>query len=98
MDQKNTGIIATIAAVLLCGCPGLLSLCMGFMFAVISRIPGADIDVFGSGDPQRALTFGISGICVGVLFVAVPVAVGYFMLRKKPDAEPVSNEPIPPAI
>jgi hypothetical protein len=85
MDKRNTSIIATVAATVLCGCPGLFSLCMGAMFAIVSQIPGADIDVFGSSDPTSALYTGIGALCGGLLLIAIPVAVGFFTLRKKPD-------------
>jgi len=100
MDKKTTGIIATIVAVLLCGCPGLISLCMGLMFALVGGIPGAEIDMWGSNDPQSAITFGIAAICLGVLFVAIPVVVGFVTLRNKPAPVAVSapDEPLPPAI
>lgn len=83
MDKKTTGIVATVAAVLLCGCPGLFALFMGGMFAIISQIPDADIDMFGSSDPQSALQFGIGGICLGMIFVIIPVVVGFVTLRKR---------------
>lgn len=96
MDKKNTGIIATVVTAILCGCPGLLALCWGALAAVISLIPGADIDIGGSSDPQSALITGIGSLCVGVLFIAIPIVVGVMMLRKKP-APPVTDEPLPPA-
>lgn len=98
MDKKTTGIIATVVTGLLCGCPGLISLCMGAMFAVASQIPSAEIDMFGSSNPSVALTFGIGGICLGVVFVAIPIVVGVVMLRQKQEAVPVSDEPLPPPI
>jgi len=100
MDKKTTGIVATVAAVLLCGCPGLLALCMGSMFAFVGGIPGADIDMWGSNDPQSAIMFGIGVICVGILLVAIPIVVGFLTLRNKPAPVAVSapDEPLPPAI
>lgn len=100
MDKKTTGIIATVAAVLLCGCPGLIGLCMGATFALVGGIPGAEIDMWGSNDPQSAITFGIVAMCLGVLFIAVPIVVGFVTLRNKPAPAPVStpDEPLPPAI
>lgn len=98
MDKKTTGIIATVATALLCGCPGLFSLCIGAMYAAVSQIPGAEIDMFGSNNPSNALTFGIGGICLGIVFVAIPIVVGVVMLRNKQEATPVSDEPLPPAI
>ena len=83
---QNTGLIATIAAVVLCGCPGLFSCFMGLMFSIISFIPGADIDIFGSSDPTAALLFGFVGICIGLILIVIPVAVWFFMMRGKSAA------------
>ncbi len=85
MDDKTKGIIATLTATLLCGCPGLFGLCMGSMAAVTSFIPNADIDIFGSSDPKAALGMGVGMLCGGVIFVAIPVVVGIKTLRK-PEA------------
>ena len=94
MKNKNSSMIALIAAVLLCGCPGVFALCWGGLMAVVSFMPGADINIGGSSDPQAALLSGLGSLCVGILFIAVPVAVGFFTLRKKPDAsEPVETSP-----
>ena len=77
MDKRTTGIIATLITVVVCGCPGLFALCMGAMFAVISFIPGADININGSSDPKDALTFGVVAICAGIIFVLIPTIVGF---------------------
>ena len=98
MDKKTTGIIATVATALLCGCPGLFGMCWGLIAAVASQIPGANIDIGGSSDPTTALMSGIGALCLGVIFVAIPIIVGVVMLRKKPEAAPVPDEPIPPPI
>ena len=95
MDKRQTGIIATVATALLCGCPGLFAFCWGGLAAAVSFMPGADIDMGGSSDPTAALFAGLGSLCVGILLIAIPVAVGFFMLRKKPEA-PVSDEPVPP--
>ena len=96
MDRKTKGIIATIAAVLLCGCPGLFMCFFGATSVLASKIPGADIDVMGSSDPAAATTMGIVFLCLSMIFIAIPIAVGFFMLRKKPDDIHASNEPLPP--
>ncbi|MBI5935983.1 MAG: hypothetical protein HY867_19935 [Chloroflexi bacterium] len=96
MNNKNTGMIATIVTALLCGCPGLLALCWGALMAFISFVPGADIDIGGSSDPQSALFTGLGALCAGVIFIAIPIVVGVVTLRKKPAAV-VSDEPLPPA-
>jgi len=109
MDKKTTGLIATIATALLCGCPGLLGLCMGGMFAIVGTIPGSNIDIGGSSDPAAAIGTGIAMLCVGVIFIAIPIVVGFVTLRNKPEeaavvAAPVSAPaptpapaPVPPA-
>jgi len=97
VDKKSTGIIVTVITALLCGCPGLLSMCFGLVFAVVSRIPGAEIDVFGSSDPQSALSTGIGALCLGIVFVAIPIVVGIITLRKKPEAGTVAPQaPVEP--
>jgi hypothetical protein len=97
MNNKNTGIIATVATAFLCGCPGLLALCWGALAAFVSFVPGANIDIGGSSDPQSALFTGLGALCAGVIFIAIPIVVGVVTLRKKPAAvAPSDNEPLPP--
>ena len=86
MSKQTTAIIITVASVLLCACPGGFALFMGGMFALVSFIPGADIDVFGSSDPQSALTFGMGGLCVGAVFVLIAAVAIFLSWRRKPEA------------
>lgn len=95
MDNKTKGIIATVAAVLLCGCPGLFLCFFGSTSVLASVMPGADIDVMGSSDPAAATTMGVVFLCLSLIFIAIPFAVGFFTLRKKPAG--ISDEPLPPA-
>ncbi|HNN13845.1 MAG TPA: hypothetical protein PKL78_09820 [Anaerolineales bacterium] len=85
MNNKNTGIIATVAATLLCGCPGLFMCLFGAITAT------------GNGtfnDSSLPAASGIGLICVALVFILIPVGVGFFTLRKKPEAS--NNEPLPP--
>ncbi len=82
MDKRAIAIIVTAAAVLLCACPGLFGLFMGGLFAFVSFVPGAEIDMFGSQDPQSALTFGLVGIGAGLLFVLI-AAVAIFLVWRR---------------
>jgi len=95
MDKKTTGLIATIAAVVLCGCPGLFMCFFGSTSILASQMPGADIDVMGSSDPAAAMTMGLVFLCASLIFILIPILVGFFMLRKEPEAI-VSDEPLPP--
>jgi hypothetical protein len=99
MDKRTTGIVATIVAVLLCGCPGLFALCFGALTAFAGAVPGSSIDIFGSSDPQTALLTGIGVLCLGLIFVAIPVVVGFVTLRNRPaqTSMPSSDESLPPA-
>jgi len=96
MDKKTTGLIATIAAVVLCGCPGLFMCFFGATTLAASQMPGAEIDVMGSSDPASAMGMGLVFLCLSLIFILIPIAVGFFTLRKKPEAV-ASNEPLPPA-
>ena len=98
MDKKTIAIIVTVAAIVLCGCPGLFSLLLGGMFALMSFIPGANIDVLGSSDPRSALNFGIGGLCVGMVFVLIAAVAIFFAWRRKSDTAPNPTDSIPPAI
>ncbi len=101
MDKKTTGLIATIASVLLCGCPGLFGLCMGSTSLIASVLPDAEIDVFGSNDPASAATMGFVFLCLSIIFIAIPIVVGVITLRKPKEETPavVDVEPVvvPPA-
>lgn len=102
MDRKSVGIIATLTTALLCGCPGLIGLCFGAVMALVGAIPGAEIDVWGSNDPGAAIAMGLGMLCMGVIFVAIPIVVGIITLRPQPAQAVIKSvspdEPIPPAI
>jgi hypothetical protein len=100
MDSKTAGTIGTIVTTLFCGCPGLLAVCWGVVAAFASQMPGADIDVGGSSDPMAALVAGVGSICIGAIFVAIPVVVGIISsnLNKRAAAPANYNEPLPPAL
>ena len=99
MEKRTAGIIATAVTALCCGCPGLFSLCWGALAAIVSFVPGADINIGGSSDPTTALLTGLGACCGGIIFVAIPVVVGFVMLRNKAadTAATVSDEPPPTA-
>ena len=89
MNNKNTGMIATIAAVVLCGCPGLF-MCL---FGAITATGNGSFN-----DATLSPSVGIALVCVALIFVLIPVVVGFITLRKKPEVTaPVGNEPTPPS-
>ncbi len=104
MKDRNTSIIITVAAVVLCGCPGLIGLFAGGLTTMLSFVPGADIDIFGSSEPRSALIFGLSILCLSIIFIAIPALVGYFLLGRNKAKDPLDNlddildDELPPAI
>lgn len=89
MENKNLGIAITVVAVLLCGLPGLASLCVGAIIA------------FGGpflGEPRSDLLFSLSLLCVGLIFLIIPIVAGILTFRKQnPTIVAIpTGEPIPP--
>lgn len=91
MNNKNTGMIATIAIALICGCCGLFTCVMG-----IGTISGNGSFTLGDSTQATPPAFGYAFLCLSVIMIIIPIAVGFFTMRKKPEA-PASNEPLPPA-
>jgi hypothetical protein len=52
--------------------------------ALVSFMPNADIDIGGSSDPIAALIAGLGAMCLGVIFMLLPLAVWFFTMRNKP--------------
>jgi hypothetical protein len=89
MKNKNFGIAITIVAVLLCGFPGLASLCLGLIVA---------IDRPFLGEPRSDLLVSFSLLCISVIFLAIPIVAGFINFRKRTPAKVdiPTDEPIPP--
>jgi hypothetical protein len=98
MENRPVAIAITVITALCCGCLALMSCAWGVIG--ISGAPITTTDVYGletETTMPMALAFGL--LCVSVIFIIIPIAVGFFTLRKKPASEAafVSDEPIPPA-
>jgi len=78
MNNKNTGIIATIAAVVLCGCPGLF-LCL------FGALTAAGQGTFNNSSLSPSVGFVL--LCFSLILILIPVGVGFYTLRKKPEGE-----------
>jgi uncharacterized membrane protein YhdT len=95
-ESKTWPIIGTIAAILLCGCPGL-SLCVFGIWGATGSMP----DFFqGYGDFPSWTGFAM--LCVALIFIAIGVVVPILLLRKKKSAAPAveilpPQAPLPPA-
>jgi len=93
MNNKNTGMIATIAAVVLCGCPGLFLCIFGAVTATGNMPYTTELNGVSNSGIMPA-SYGAAMLCFALIFILIPVAVGFFTMRKKPgipeDLPPVS--------
>ncbi|MHB8776790.1 MAG: hypothetical protein ACYC6R_03375 [Anaerolineales bacterium] len=85
MKTKTGGIIATLATLVLCGAPGLILLCMGAAGIITPRSPNTT-----TTDSVFLSVIGLQ-ICLGFLFLFIPLVVGFFTLRRK--STPVPAQP-----
>jgi hypothetical protein len=96
--EKKTGpIIGTVAAIALCGLPGLCLLCPASIaiFAGMATDENVGVNITPG--------YGAIFLCLSVVFIAIAVVVPILLLRKKkpaPEAAPVDilppQEPLPP--
>ena len=101
MNKKTGGIIATIAAVLLCGCPGLC-LCLSGAITAAGKMPFTSEFPYTSdfGNPYSEMApsyLGVVLLCLALILIAIPIVVGVLTLRHKPEKPASINEPFPPA-
>jgi membrane protein implicated in regulation of membrane protease activity len=92
-ESKTGAIIGTVAAIVLCGLPGLCLLCPGGI-AVLAG--WANYSNVGFDIPTWS---GAIFLCLSAIFIAIAVVVPILLLRKKkPDelAPVLPDEPLPP--
>jgi hypothetical protein len=92
MTNRNTGIIATVAAVVLCGCPGLF-LCIFGAVTATGNMPYSTQINGVSNTGMLPSSYGFVLLCLSLLLILIPAAVGFFTLRKKPVTETVDDLP-----
>ncbi len=93
MENKTAGIIATVAATLLCGCPGVAACLFGALSA--AGLGAYTSDIVGTQASGRVSTgTGIGFLCAGLVLIAIPIVVGFLTLRTK-SAPKVDQ--VPPA-
>ncbi len=83
MQNRTMGIVITAITAIMCGCGALLSCIFGGIIA-----SGTPFDVTtSSGTSQQTFppTIGFVLLCLSFLLIIVPVAVGFFTLRTKPE-------------
>ncbi len=97
-EKKTGAIVGTVAAIVLCGLPGLCLLCPGGVAILAGMVNDENV---GFSLPQWT---GAAFLCLSVIFIAIAVVVPVMTLRKKkaaPEAAPADvlppQEPLPPA-
>lgn len=97
MENRPVAIAITVVTALCCVCLALMSCVWG-----IFGVSGTPITTTVNGVESletipMPLAFGL--LCLSLIFIIIPIAVGFFTLRQKPGAVDVvvSDEPIPPA-
>lgn len=86
-DKKQLGMILTIVAVLLCGCPGLCAIFGGILFAT-GRSWATEV----TGNPEAV---GIPMICVGVLGILLAIGAGVYWFMQSRKAKEVEVVEVP---
>jgi len=88
MQNRNIGIIATVVTALVCGCASLFSCIWGFL---IARGTPFQVTSNGTTTPQTfPPAIGFALLCLSLVLVLIPVAVGFFTLRKKSESADVN--------
>lgn len=90
--NRNTSIIITVVLALLCSCCSIFMCIMGF-----GGITGNGTYDLGGAQQPMPPAAGYAFLCLSFILIIIPIVVGFFLLRKKPEAAPVSDEPLPPA-
>ena len=94
MQNRNTAMIVTVVTALLCCCCALFSCIFGAVTATGNMPYSTNLNgIENSG--FMSPTVGYVLLCLSMIFILVPVAVGFFTLRKKPEV--ATTEEIPPA-
>lgn len=97
MDKKTGGLVATLATLFLCGFPGLC-LCIFGGVTAAGMMPYETTVNGVSNSGMMASSTGFAMLCVALIFILIPVAVGFFTLRNKGDDDGVIDAvPVAPS-
>ena len=84
MQNRTIGIVATVVTALACGCASLFSCIWGFL---IARGTPFNVTSNGTTTPQTfPPAIGYALLCLSLVMILIPIAVGFFTLCKKPES------------
>jgi len=93
LQNRTLGILATVAAVVICGCAGLFALIFGALGVL--QVPfETTLNGVQSSTPLPP-TVAYVLLCLSLILFAIPVVVGFLTLRSRPSP-PKLDGPIPP--
>lgn len=95
MENRTFGIVITVVTALCCLCLALMSCIWGILIATGQPITTTVGDVETVQTLPAPLGFAL--LCLAVIFVIIPIAVGFFTLRKKPTETATTFDSVPPA-
>jgi hypothetical protein len=98
--SRNVGIILTIVTVLCCACPGF-GICIAGLMGIAGVPFTTTVGTETTTEPMST-PVALALMCLSVILIIIPVAVGFYAFRTKPAAAAVPapqdfNSPIPPA-
>jgi hypothetical protein len=98
MNNKNSGMIATIATVIFCGCPGLLMCIFGAVTATGNMPYNTQVNGATSSG-TLPVGAGLGMLCFSLILILIPVAVAFFTRSKKTEIEApaAGSDPTPPS-
>ena len=91
MDKRTLGIILTLVTSFFCACPGLVICLAG---GITAAGYGNYYSDFQGRSGVLPTGYGFGMLCLGTIFVAIPIVIAIVMLRK-PKAAPAVDV-VPP--
>lgn len=67
--------IGMISSGIFLGVPGVLVFIWGLLAALVSFLPGAEVDIAGSSKPIVGFIAGVVAICIGSAMLTIPIKV-----------------------
>ena len=82
MNQKS-GLMLTIASIVLCGLPGMLATLGGIFIAGFGLLANkAQLKLDTNLNQSSVIWTGLGGVCLGVILVAIPILVWVWTKRQ----------------
>lgn len=94
MQNRTLAIVITAVTALCCLCLALFSCIWGVLIAT-GQPTTTTVDAVETVQTLPA-PLGFALICLSIIFIIIPIVIGFLTLRKKPETT-ITNEPVPPA-